>query len=183
MLRFPSPESFIAGNLSSCLPFWKVILQDHPKAWRSIVIYQMELQCKRFLSLFAACLRGELTTPTLPLKLCFPIAHHAYVSEILLPRLSSKGWLMAPSLFGGKFTRLTLHFLVMPITIKPTKPRMCHDERFLNLWIKDCPCFLDYITDLPRYVAPRHYQTTFDDKSGYDYVRLHPSSFTYSGLQ
>ena len=73
--------------------------------------------------------------------------------------------------------------LVMPITVEPGKPRMCHDERFLNLWIRDCPFKLDSITDLPRYVAPGHFQTTFDDKSGYDHVRLHPSSSTYSGLQ
>ena len=73
--------------------------------------------------------------------------------------------------------------LVLPITIEPKKPRMCHDERFLNLWIKDCPFTLDYITDLPRYVDQDHYQTTFDDKSGYDHIQLHPSSSTYFGLE
>ena len=71
----------------------------------------------------------------------------------------------------------------MPITVEPSKPRMCHDERFLNCWIKDCPFSLDYITDLPRYVSVGHYQTTFDDKSGYDHVRLHPSSSTFFGLE
>ena len=73
--------------------------------------------------------------------------------------------------------------LVLPITIEPKKPRMCHDERFLNLWIKDCPFTLDYITELPRYVNQDHYQTTFDDKSRYDHIQLHPSSSTYSGLE
>ena len=58
---------------------------------------------------------------------------------------------------------------------------MCHDERFLNLWIKDCPFTLNYITDLPRYVDQEHCQTTFDDKSGYDHI--HPSSITYFGLE
>lgn len=59
--------------------------------------------------------------------------------------------------------------LVMPITVEPGKPRMCHDERFLNLWIRDCPFEVDSITVLPRYVASGHFQTTFDDKSGYDH--------------
>ena len=40
--------------------------------------------------------------------------------------------------------------LVMPITVEPSKPRMCHDEPFLNLWIKELPLKLDYISDLPR---------------------------------
>ena len=60
---------------------------------------------------------------------------------------------------------------------------MCHDERFLNLWIKDCPFTLDYITDLPCYVDQDHYQTTFDDKSGYEHIQLHPPSSTYFGLE
>ena len=72
---------------------------------------------------------------------------------------------------------------VLPITIEPKKPRLCHDERFLHLWIKDCPFTLDYITDLPHDVDQDHYQTTFDDKSGYDHIQLHPSSSTYFGLE
>lgn len=64
-------------------------------------------------------------------------------------------------------------YLVMPITVEPSEPRMCHDKRFLNLWIRDLPFLLDYITSLPRYVFKSHYQTTFDDKSGYDHI-LYP---------
>ena len=59
----------------------------------------------------------------------------------------------------------------MPITVEPTKPRMCHDKRFLNVWIKDLPLSLGYISGLPRYVFKSHFQTTFDDKSGYDHIR------------
>ena len=25
--------------------------------------------------------------------------------------------------------------LVLPLTVEPTKPRLCHDARFLNLWM------------------------------------------------
>ena len=71
----------------------------------------------------------------------------------------------------------------MPITIEASKPRMCHDERFLNLWIKDSPFSLDYITNLPWYVGLNHFQTTLDDRSGYDHVPLHPESRTYFGLE
>ena len=38
--------------------------------------------------------------------------------------------------------------LVMPITIEPTKSRMCHDERFLNLWLKT---FRSALTISPTY--------------------------------
>ena len=42
---------------------------------------------------------------------------------------------------------------------------------------------LDYLTHLCRYVDPGHYQTTFDYKSGYDHIRLHPRSSTFFGCQ
>lgn len=40
--------------------------------------------------------------------------------------------------------------LVLPLTVEPTKPRLCHDEMFLNLWVKDCPFSLDTFKDIPR---------------------------------
>ena len=45
------------------------------------------------------------------------------------------------------------------------------------------PFSLDCIKDLPRYVGIGHYKTTFDDKSGYDRVFLHPSTYTFFGLE
>jgi len=53
----------------------------------------------------------------------------------------------------------------------------------LTVGSKTTPFSLDYITNLPRYIGAGHYQTTFDDKSGYDHVRLHPSSSTFFGLE
>ena len=73
--------------------------------------------------------------------------------------------------------------LVLPITVEPSEPRLCHDERFLNLWIRDLPFKLDHLSDLPRYVSPGHFQTAIDDNSGYQHVRLHLSSETYFGLE
>jgi len=51
------------------------------------------------------------------------------------------------------------------------------------LWIKDLPFKLDHLSDLPRYVLPGHYQTTFDEESGYQHVYLHPSPRTSFGQQ
>ena len=69
--------------------------------------------------------------------------------------------------------------LVLPIMVEPSKPCLCHDERLLNLWIKDLPFKLDHLSDLPRYVLPGHFQTKKKKKSGYQHVRLHPLSETY----
>ncbi len=70
----------------------------------------------------------------------------------------------------------------MPMTVEPSKPRLCHDERFLNLWMKTPKISLDPITDLPRYVEKGHYQSKLDDKSGYDHITLTQESSTFFGL-
>lgn len=80
----------------------------------------------------------------------------------------------------GEIGQVTPPYLVLPLTVEPSKPNLCHDERYLNLWIKDLPFKLDHLSDLTRYVLPGHYQTTFDEKSGYQHVYLRPSSRTFS---
>ena len=42
---------------------------------------------------------------------------------------------------------------------------------------------LDSVQHLPNYVDKGFYQTLCDDKSGYDLIKLHPTSRTYFGFQ
>jgi hypothetical protein len=73
--------------------------------------------------------------------------------------------------------------VVMLLTTEPSKPRLCHDGRFLNLWIKDLPFQLETLKDIHRLVQKNGLMITFDDKSGYDHVKLSESSYTYFGIQ
>lgn len=41
--------------------------------------------------------------------------------------------------------------VVMPLTVEPSKPRLCHDERYINLWIKDLPFRLETLKDIHRW--------------------------------
>ena len=61
----------------------------------------------------------------------------------------------------GKLGEVDPPHLFMPLTIEPSKPRFCYDERFLNLSIMDLPFSLDKLTDLPRYVGYNHYIRLF----------------------
>lgn len=101
-----------------------------------------------------------------------------FISSTIIDRVKN-----GSLVFWGRVGQVEAPHLVMPITVEPSKPRMCHDERFLNLWIKDCPFSLDYLSDLPRYVGSGHYQIVCDDKSGYDHICLSPSSRTLFGLK
>ena len=39
--------------------------------------------------------------------------------------------------------------IVLPFTVAPTNPRLCHDARYLNLWMLEKSFSLDRVTDLP----------------------------------
>ena len=70
--------------------------------------------------------------------------------------------------------------IVFPLTVVPTKPRLCHDD--LDLWMRDMPFSLDRLIDLARYVSKDTYQTVLDDKSGYDHIFLSEDTRTYFGI-
>lgn len=88
-----------------------------------------------------------------------------------------------PISLWDKVGECTPPHLVMPLALEPRKPRLCNDDRFLNLWIEDRPFSLDSVQHLPKYVDKDYYQTVCDDKSGYDHIKLHPSSRTNFGFQ
>ena len=58
----------------------------------------------------------------------------------------------------GKVGEVQPPHLVLPITVEPSKPRLCIDARFLNLWMKDTPFSLDKLIEVPRFV----YKSIFD---------------------
>lgn len=73
--------------------------------------------------------------------------------------------------------------VIMPLIVEPSKPRLCHDERFNNLWIKDLPFMFETLKDIQRMVQKNSFMATCDGKSGYDHVKLNESSRTYFGIQ
>ena len=181
ILRFRKPENFVAGNLSECLPHWEVVLKDYPKAPENFRYVSQGVNLQEFFVPFNGTYCGHSYNADVPPGMSFPNSFSCnsfrdFVSQTLLERVVNGSLLV-----WGEVGKVNLNppHLVMPITVEPSKPCMCHDERFLNHWIQNCPLSLDYITDLPRYVGAGHYQTTFDTKSRYDHVRLHPFSSTF----
>ena len=126
---------------------------------------------------------GKTYCCNLPPRMCFPNSGACHPFKEFITATIKDRICNGSINVVGRVGEVDPPHLVMPITVEPSKPRMCHDERFINCWIKDCPFKLDYLTDLCRYVDPGHYQTTFDYKSGYDHIRLHPRSSTFFGFQ
>ena len=82
----------------------------------------------------------------------------------------------------GKVGEVDPPHLVMPLTVEPTKPRLCNDNRFLNLRIANRPFQLDHLRDIVRYTPLDSFQTICG-KSGYDHIFLKESSRKYFGFQ
>ena len=43
--------------------------------------------------------------------------------------------------------------VIMPLVVEASKHRLCHDERFLNLWIKDVPFKLETLKFAHRLIS------------------------------
>ena len=87
----------------------------------------------------------------------------------------------------GKVGDVKPPHIVLPLTIEPSKPRLCIDARFLNLWMGDTPFSLDKLVDAPRFVYKNSFMSKIDDKSGYDHILLTKDStkcfgFEWAGL-
>ena len=185
MLAFRDPRSFKAGNLHQYSHQWAALHQEFgnhhfPQVLDWIHNY---VDVTQFFTPFTGSYKGtNYDSDTPPAKIfsnsssCKPFAQ--FISDTIINRLASG----AISLWG-KVGECSPPHIVMPLTVEPSKPRLCNDNRYLNLWIQDRPFTLDSIQQLPTYVGQDFYQTVCDDKSGYDHILLMPDSRTYFGFQ
>ncbi|KAK3744559.1 hypothetical protein QZH41_003497 [Actinostola sp. cb2023] len=176
---FRDPAHFIPGELHRQADRWKFIPIADPEI---ISLVLNKVDAWNFIVHFKGRFGNQAYDAPYPPHKIFPnnqscLEFEEFITNTILERLVNSSLS-----FWGLVGDVEPPHLVMPITVEPTKPRMCHDERFLNLWIKDLPFTLDYLSDIPRYVEANHFQTVCDDKSGYDHVSLTRNCQTLFGL-
>lgn len=179
---FRDPSSFIPGELHNHYSKWKEIIPPG-QANEVLTFIRNGVDVWSFFTHFKGTFGGRSYDAPYPPSREFPNSESCYKFKDFIDATIRERVRTGSLLFWGYVGQVEPPHLVMPITIEPTKPRMCHDERFLNLWIRDLPFSLDYLSDLPRYVGEGHYQTVCDDKSGYDHLSLTPNSRTMFGLR
>lgn len=185
MLAFRDPDRFVAGELHRHAEAWSRISSLAPCHLATQVLPWIEncVDVHDFFKPFKGSYKGEEYDSALPPQRIF-LNHPSckpfvdFISSTVLGRLSTG----AISLWG-KVGEVDPPHLVMPLTVEPTKPRLCNDNRFLNLWIADRPFQLDHLRDIVRYTPLDSFQTICDDKSGYDHIFLKESSRKYFGFQ
>ena len=184
MLAFRDPDRFVAGELHRHAEAWSRVCSLAPCDLATQVLPWIEncVDVHDFFKPFKGSYKGEEYDSALPPQRIF-LNHPSckpfvdFISSTVLDRLSTG----AISLWG-KVGEVDPPHLVMPLTVEPSKPRLCNDNRFLNLWIADRPFQLDHLRDIVRYTPPDSFQTICD-KSGYDHIFLKESSRKYFGFQ
>ncbi|XP_069134615.1 uncharacterized protein [Argopecten irradians] len=180
-LPFRDPDYFLAGNVckSEYLQFWERI-----NACEEVLDWiKYGVDVSRHFVHFKGDFRGvSYDSDTLPpillsnSKTC--IGYEEFILQSLLERVANRSMVV-----WGKVGEVEPPYLVMPLTVEPSKPRLCHDERFLNLWIKDNSFTLDTLKEVPRVIPKGSYMSNIDDKSGYDHISLSVNSRKYFGVQ
>ena len=89
-----------------------------------------------------ACLKVKVLIRIFPLKPSFTKATHATSLKTSFQEPFWKKSVMDLYQFGAKSVNAILHIWLCP--------KLCHDERFLNSWVKTSSVTFDRITDLSR---------------------------------
>lgn len=180
LLPLRDPDHFVSGQIHNYLDKCKFILEKDINDDKSCVLdwHKHGVDVNKFFRHF----KGRHFDSNIPHKQYFQnsasCAKYAdFISRELCERIST-GCIKLLGIVG--FCQPPK--VVMPLTIEPSKPRLCHDERFLNLWIKDLPFHLGTLKDIHRLVQKNGLMVAFDDKSGYDHVKLNPYVYLPFGL-
>lgn len=178
-LRFRKLDSFQAGSLHNHVDFWENLISSTgyscPKV-SLLKIMREGVKVYDFFQHFKGNFEGRRYDSGVPLVSVFPNSTCCrlfciFIESTILHWIS-QGVIKVHDMIGV----CSPPHVVLPLTVEPTKPRLGHDECFLNLWTRDLPFKLDHLPDLPRYVLLGHFQTMFDDNNGYQHLKIHPDS-------
>lgn len=183
-LPLRDPTHFVSGQLHNFYNEWENIVQQNNLSDNNVLSWiKNGIDVHDFFSHFKGNFKGKAYNSDIPPVQYFPNASsckqfHEFVCNELLDRIASgsiRVW--------GKVGQCTPPRVVMPLTVEPSKPRLCHDDRFINLWTKDLPFHLETLKEAHRMISHGAYMITCDEKSGYDHIRISESSQTYFGIQ
>lgn len=167
-LPLRSPDNFIAGELHNHIEQWEAIVGHGDKNvldWLRNGVKVTTLFCRFKGNFQGRCFDSKTPPPTSLYNSKNCMKYVDFISNTLEERIVNGSIEVL-----GRVGEVPPPRIVMPLTVEPTKPRLCHDERFLNLWIKDLPFSLETLKDVPRLISAGDFLTSCDEKSGYDHV-------------
>ena len=161
-LPLRDPKHFVSGQLHNNLTNWQAILGEEDDCIKNWLEHGVNVN--DFFRRFKGNFKGKSYDCEIPPKQYFPnsqnCSNHAdFIRDELYERISTGAIRLL-----GRVGECVPPRIIMPLTVEPTKPRLCHDERFLNLWVKDLPFHLETLRDIPRLVGRNSLMVTCDEK-------------------
>ena len=180
-MYFSDPSNFVAGNVHRSTILWQKIIDRENEEALDWICNGVDVN--KYLQHVNGTFWGVHYDHSYPPPRQFQNAsncrqHTQFLKNEILSRLQSG----AISLVG-KVGEVDPPHIVSPITVEPTKPRMCINLMYLNCFMKDTPFNLETLVDVPRTVQGGSFLTKLDDKSGYDNVFVTNSSRKLLGFQ
>ncbi len=176
-LVFRDPKTFSAGELHKHVNEWDKILPDTEMGnkVRDWITNYVDVP-----GFFQRDESDKVVVPPPKLMKNSPKCkdHVTFVCNSIVDRVATG----AVSLWGV-VGRVPPPYLVSPLTVEPTKPRLCQNLIYLNSFCVDTPFSLDSLSDVPRMVEEGGYMTKLDDKSGYDHILITERSRPLMGFQ
>lgn len=181
-LAFRDPSSFMAGGLHACLDQWRLVTSRFNG--RSEVLDWLEngVDIRKYFQHFRGNFQGCHYDSGSPVSREFKNAASCNDFKDFIVDTLKERMLNGSILWWGKTGDCVPPTVVIPLVIEPTKPRLCLDARYVNLWIKDLPFTLDTLRDVPRLIQTNGYMTSCDEAKGYDHILLESSCQQYFGF-
>ena len=178
---------FISGQLHQNLDKWKEILEANVMnedlkqkidGWLN-----QGVDVRDFFSRFQGNFKGRSYDCNEPPTAVFQNNiscrdHESFVCQTLSEKIRSGSIKVI-----GKVGECQRPKVVMPLTVEPSKPRLCLDAKVLNLWIRDSPLRLETLNEVHRLVDSEAWMATCDEKAGYEHVALSKDSQTYFRIE
>ncbi|MES9880230.1 MAG: reverse transcriptase domain-containing protein [Sedimenticola sp.] len=182
-LRFSNPDLFVSGQIHEHLDEWRSIMGDSDPTGEVNGWLANGLNVHNYIKPFKGRFWGTVYDHEFPPPRVFSNSRKClefkdFISETILERLRN-GSINCVGRVGVDAPP----YIVAPLTVEPTKPRLCVNLMYLNSWISDAHFTLDTLKDVPRVVKDDAYFTVTDDKSGFDNVRVNSDSFSLLGFQ
>ncbi|CAH1801514.1 unnamed protein product, partial [Owenia fusiformis] len=178
-------DYFVSGGIHFCETKWRESIPKHangPDSGRLLSWIREGVLVADLWRDFKGNFKGLSFNAPIPPRRYFPnhascIPFSQFIADTLSSRIkngSIRVW--------GKVGQCQLPRIIMPLTVEPSKPRLCHDERFLNLWVRDLPFQLETLKDVTRIAPKDAFMFKTDEFSRFDHVKIHPDDQTYFGI-
>jgi hypothetical protein len=186
-LSLRNPDTFVAGQIHSQKENWKTItgLVNNTKSELVLDWIENGVDATKYFQHFKGQFKGKHYDTKSP-----PITYFknhsscqnfkSEISQQITDRLKSGSLKLL-----GKVGEVEPPHLVMPLVMVPqtNKNRLCHDERFLNLFVKSEQFHLETLSTIQNVTKQGDFMASTDEKSAYDGISLSENSYTYFGIE